>query len=624
MTDALILNIPDEIVQNILLFLDFRSLSGCQRTCKYLLRQTQNPLLWRHHCLTQYHYWRNPPQLNPDFGASAHKEDWKYILQTRKIADRHLFNTLNSALVDRLERTNLLDEIAIRRYDAKDMLLQQLDTAPDAPDYLSRTYWTRRILGTIERIAAVQEWEKVLVDDEYPLERALGAIDLCFAENPPETLDELSEHLNHIAMAFRLAQENFEDMTTRERVKALTTFLSKNNLIGVHEQDYRKLENNLISLALCSQNHPSLPLISGAIFCCVARRIGVSASLCNFPFHIVCVVSATEGHDLDNRQIPESSSQFNKVMYMDPFRTAEEITRSSLETQLDLYGTPPSQRDSYLEPMSTRSALLRTSRNLLLSLEEAQDSDQSVQTVLNSPTQSFLPQSVKPLSPVTLNLEDALYCTGIINLLFNTGEFDYGIIQVLRRLANDMRHYTTDSVLFQLHLSRAVEVVNPTASPIVEHLQEYLAQAKREEGKPWPPKRRAQGSAQARSGNDVPRYRVGDLFVHRRYGYQAAIVGWDVKCKASEDWMRMMHVDRLPKGRGQSFYNVIAEDESERYVADENISRLVSKDPRERRDGTNVVTPSEKLLRVAGKYFKRWDAERERFVSNLEDLYPDD
>lgn len=30
------------------------------------------------------------------------------------------------------------------------------------------------------------------------------------------------------------------------------------------------------------------------------------------------------------------------------------------------------------------------------------------------------------------------------------------------------------------------------------------------------------------------------------------------------------------------------------------------------------------LLRLAGRYFKRWDENEERFVSNLRDQYPDD
>jgi F-box protein 21 len=54
-------------------------------------------------------------------------------------------------------------------------------------------------------------------------------------------------------------------------------------------------------------------------------------------------------------------------------------------------------------------------------------------------------------------------------------------------------------------------------------------------------------------------------------------------------------------------------DKSVRYVAAENISPC--------EPGTE---PSEALLTLAGRYFKRWDGERGVFVSNVRDEYPDD
>lgn len=53
------------------------------------------------------------------------------------------------------------------------------------------------------------------------------------------------------------------------------------------------------------------------------------------------------------------------------------------------------------------------------------------------------------------------------------------------------------------------------------------------------------------------------------------------------------------------------DDRSMRYVAQENIAPI-------------DTDPSEALLRLAGKHFKRWDAEKRRFVSNIKDEYPDD
>lgn len=52
------------------------------------------------------------------------------------------------------------------------------------------------------------------------------------------------------------------------------------------------------------------------------------------------------------------------------------------------------------------------------------------------------------------------------------------------------------------------------------------------------------------------------------------------------------------------------EDRTSRYVAEENIE-LVSE------------RPTEILMQMGGKYFKRWDDEKAIFVSNIEDEYPE-
>lgn len=54
-----------------------------------------------------------------------------------------------------------------------------------------------------------------------------------------------------------------------------------------------------------------------------------------------------------------------------------------------------------------------------------------------------------------------------------------------------------------------------------------------------------------------------------------------------------------------------AADKSSRYVAEENIIPLTD-------------TPPQSLLRLAGRFFRRWDMEEGRFVSNIHDEYPDD
>lgn len=52
-----------------------------------------------------------------------------------------------------------------------------------------------------------------------------------------------------------------------------------------------------------------------------------------------------------------------------------------------------------------------------------------------------------------------------------------------------------------------------------------------------------------------------------RYDYGCVIYGWDPVCKMPESWIQQMGVDNSPGGRSQPFYNVLADDGSQRYAA---------------------------------------------------------
>jgi len=84
-----------------------------------------------------------------------------------------------------------------------------------------------------------------------------------------------------------------------------------------------------------------------------------------------------------------------------------------------------------------------------------------------------------------------------------------------------------------------------------------------------------------------------------------------------EQWITMNQVDTLPNGRRQPFYNVIVEDESTRYVAEENVVPLEPGD-----------ISKEELINSfpieIGKWFKRYDEETGTFVSNVRQEYPED
>lgn len=76
-----------------------------------------------------------------------------------------------------------------------------------------------------------------------------------------------------------------------------------------------------------------------------------------------------------------------------------------------------------------------------------------------------------------------------------------------------------------------------------------------------------------------------------------------------------MRVNSLERKAAQPFYNVLAADGSERYVAEDNILPITNNEI--------PVLYSLTSLEVIGKYFKSHDGERFVLSSDLDETYPD-
>jgi len=74
------------------------------------------------------------------------------------------------------------------------------------------------------------------------------------------------------------------------------------------------------------------------------------------------------------------------------------------------------------------------------------------------------------------------------------------------------------------------------------------------------------------------RYSVGDVFLHKKWGYTAVICGWDTMCRQSPEWQRLNRIDALEQQNRQPFFHCLvnapdcgAKDQTITYVAQENI-----------------------------------------------------
>ncbi|XP_027431338.1 F-box only protein 21 isoform X2 [Callorhinus ursinus] len=103
---------------------------------------------------------------------------------------------------------------------------------------------------------------------------------------------------------------------------------------------------------------------------------------------------------------------------------------------------------------------------------------------------------------------------------------------------------------------------------------------------------------------------TASLLMDDLYGYNCVIYGWDPTCMMGHEWIRNMNVHSLPHGHHQPFYNVLVEDGSCRYAAQENLEYNVE--------------PQEISHPDVGRYFSEFTGTHYIPNAELEIRYPED
>ncbi len=338
-----------------------------------------------------------------------------------------------------------------------------------------------------------------------------------------------------------------------------------------------------------------------AIFCSIAERLGLNARPCPFPWHIYAIVHPPEGVTLDGRITESLQTRMQDSMYLDPFRSGQEVLLEDLRARLSRIGEPYSSHHMYIRDSSLAELVHRMGRNIMASVEAFHG--RAVGQNQNTRAQHLSTATAFP------DMESASYGALWALMLFG-GHPNGGNPVAAVALRNQLRPYIVEHV--ETHFPGDVSLVEQYIAPLFHNspqaslLHNTIRVMRAGDAMPKQVIRRSN-----RDTVDPVKYKVGQVFQHKRYDYLAVITGWDVECGAGEQWMQQMQIDKLSRGRHQSFYHALVDDRSIRYVAEENIE---------------IVTPEvpHDLMDVAGRYFKRWDTNSSSFVSNIRDEYPDD
>ena len=288
-----------------------------------------------------------------------------------------------------------------------------------------------------------------------------------------------------------------------------------------------------------------MPLISTAIFCCIARRLNLDAQACNFPFHVLAVIQPTLGFNMDGNLLTEDGA-IGERMYLDPFRSDHEIPRDHLTAQLYTMGVPETSYALAMDAAPTTEIVLRTARNILTSVHNTHHNavagHGSGSRNLSDQTSSFPDIETAFYSALWACVVVGRPRNGDASMVANAGRNDF--------LPSFIEHFET-------HFPTDVSLVERYVVPLFQafgqysHLQETIAVIRRTDSMPKQVKRRTLAVSER------VHYKVGQVFRHKRYRYHGVITGWDVECGANEQWMVAMRVDELARGRNQSFYHVL-------------------------------------------------------------------
>ncbi|KAF2257720.1 YccV-like-domain-containing protein [Lojkania enalia] len=593
------MTLPTELLEAIFLQLDPRSLIDVSLTAKHLKAiTTDSPVIWRHYCLTRFKMWDPLHNISAKVAAPLSHVDWRALLIHRTRVRQDTRRLLNNILHTQQGRIQMINRVAGFGYDAKETLLDEYSCPDDADDVLARRYYANAILERIQREMAIHVWRDLYSGKNVPIEVALGAYDIFTCTGDDVDLNVITRDIDDLAKAVERQHPRFKELSTREKASTLASFLRGQGFLGVSDSSYRALCNSFIGLALHSSAHESLPLISVAIYCALASRLGLDARPCGFLFHVYCLVYAPKDYNLDGEYKPTSSTDLN-FMYLDPFRSTNEVEQTDLQRVLWEMGVPTSEHEAFLSPTGTREIVLRTARNIM----------NSVQTIRQNEAGPY------GIHATWLNaypdMDNAFYATIWAMLMLGPREEEdaTGISNRSTRrrqylpylLEHFQTHYPWDVTLLEEHV-----VPLFSNQPEGQRLLAFVYSMQTMDNTRKPVNRRSERT------KDV-KFKIGQLFKHKRYHYEGVITGWDTTCDAGEEWIQHMGVDRLAHGRHQSFYHVLVCDKSVRYVAEENIS-----------PATPLQQPSEAMLKLAGRHFKRWDEENHVFVSNVRDEYPDD
>ncbi|XP_049434488.1 F-box only protein 21 isoform X2 [Epinephelus fuscoguttatus] len=309
--------------------------------------------------------------------------------------------------------------------------------------------------------------------------------------------------------------EDFE--LQRQVVCALNSVLYEQLAYKGNEFDYYNPLNSYIHQVLLRRT--GIPISLSVLYMTLARKLGVQLEPVNFPNHFL----------LRWCQKPRGSEDIYDFVYIDAFGKGKQLTAKECEYLIGHQVTA-----DYYSAISTTEVLLRMVGNLLNIGKRGEGNEKSYQLLRDS-LDLYL----------TINPDNVQYLLLQARLYFHLGIWPEKVLDILQ------------------HIQALDPSQHGAVGYLVQHTLEHI-QHKKHPVTPEVKKRSAPEHLEVQ-------YSVGLIMKHKRSGYNCVIYGWDPKCTMSQEWITTMRVHQLSSGANQPFYNVLVQDGTCRYAAQENL-----------------------------------------------------
>ncbi|VBB81378.1 Putative protein of unknown function [Podospora comata] len=622
---------PDEIIRHVLHFVSAEdNLRNFQLASRRLHNIANEPLLWRTYCLRCFHFWDARHNLEKKLKARASSVGWKDLWLKRRRTNFRVERWLDGIVRTTRGQARRVAAICELGLDVKDYLLDQR-YIDDSDEYvLAKKYWAQATLDSLHRGLAVEVWFSYQgrLNSREHLDAALGAFDMFVLHDQDHDLNYIARTLDQYAIQYITEHPHSKRFNTRDKAINLMRWLRLKNYIGAEFpiSEYRNLQYCLIGHVLSEREHASLPLVAAAIFVCVAQRLGINAACLNFPGHAYVSVEPPAGEDLDG-ELVWSNKRPTALhrMYIDPFTSDHEVPIEYLRAKLVEHGWESDDDSASFQPSPVPIIVQRMAKNLKASWAE-------VYTLPENDPKIISTGRLRTGVPLR-NLNTAKYAAMWADLMTKDPATFRWSDSLSRLLAECSQHWSEDLWILEKYLSPVYEAYDSFLKRQAmamddrvgwQHVPDIIRMMNNLDN-------RGSTACHRRYTEDIQRsvhYKIGQVFRHKRYGYVGVINGWRSKNMMLPDPHTVSHEDaRVEGGRfdmysemgygrrptDKIFYTCVRPAYCRLRIAQENVEII-----------TDPAEIPEELFIAAGRFFKRFDRESCRFVSNIKEYYPDD